>query len=70
MSAETQIDLIKTQTLARIVEITAEQKPSYDIGGQKVSWTEYLKQLQGTVEWCDEQLGTEETFEIEQQGYT
>ena len=44
-----QIATIKSQSLARIAEITAAPKPSYDIDGQKVQWAEYLKQLQDVV---------------------
>jgi hypothetical protein len=50
-----QIATIKSQTLARLVEITAQPKPSYDIDGQKVDWATYLKQLQATVAWCEDQ---------------
>lgn len=70
MSDLTQVQLIKTQTLARIVEITAEQKPTYNIDGQSVSWTSYLKQLQETVAWCDQQLSSEDPFEVHTQSYT
>jgi hypothetical protein len=59
-----QIATIKSQTLARIVEITAQPKPTYDIDGQKVAWESYLKQLQATVAWCDERIGAAEPFEI------
>jgi len=65
-----QIATIKTQTLARLVEITAQPKPSYDIDGQKVDWATYLKQLQATVAWCDEQLTTAEPFEESTQAGT
>lgn len=58
-----QIATIKTQTLARIVEITAQPKPTYDVDGQKVAWESYLKQLQSTVTWCDAQLSGGEPFE-------
>jgi len=51
-----QIATIKTQTLARIAEITAEPKPSYSIDGQKVAWADYLRQLLATVNWCDNKL--------------
>lgn len=64
------IALIKSQTLARIVEITAAPKPSYSIDGQSVSWNEYLAQLKETVAWCDAQAGTVEPFEVQSQGYT
>ena len=70
MTNLTQVQLIKTQTLARIVEITAEAKPTYMIDGQSVKWSEYLKQLLTTIEWCDSQLSAEEPFEIQVQAYT
>ena len=65
-----QIATIKTQTLARIAEITAEPKPSYDIDGQKIAWGDYLGQLQKTVDWCNEKLAGEEPFEFRSQGYS
>jgi len=63
-----QIATIKTQTLARIAEITAEPKPNYYIDGQMVSWADYLGQLQKTVGWCNEQLAGEEPFEFQSRG--
>lgn len=65
-----QIATIRTQTLARIVEITASPKPSYTIDGQQVLWSDYLRQLQSTVAWCDEQVAAAEPFEVTSQGYT
>ena len=65
-----QIATIKTQTLARIAEITAEPKPTYDIDGQKIDWGDYLGQLQKTVDWCNEKLAAEEPCEFRSQGYS
>ncbi len=65
-----QITTIKTQTLARIAELTAEPKPTYDIDGQMIAWGDYLKQLQETVDWCNEKLAGEEPFEFQSRGYT
>lgn len=66
-----QIITIKSQTLANIAAITAAPKPSYSIDGQSVSWGEYLKQLQETVKWCDEQLAAEAgPFEFQSQAIT
>ena len=65
-----QIAAIKAQTLARIAEITEKPKPTYDIEGQRVDWADYLKQLQRTVDWCNEKLAGEEPFEFQSQGYT
>ena len=47
---------IKVQALAVIADITSDPKPSYSIDGQSVQWSEYLKQLRATVEWCDQQM--------------
>ena len=61
---------IKSQTLARMAEITAQPKPTYQIDGQLVAWGDYLTQLQRTVDWCNEMLAGEQPFEVQSQGYT
>ena len=65
-----QIATIKSQTLQRIVDITAQPKPNYNIDGQDIKWADYLKQLQATVAWCDAQLNAAEPFEERSYGYT
>jgi len=65
-----QIQAIKSQTLARIAELTAQPKPTYYLDGQSVSWNEYLARLQATVDWCDRQLAGQEPIEIRSQGIT
>jgi len=70
MSDATSVATIKTQTLARIVEITASPKPTYSVDGQSVSWGDYLRQLQETVEWCNKQTAAEEPYEVHSRGYT
>ena len=65
-----QIRTIMTQTLAVLAELTANPKPSYDIDGQKVSWNDYLKSLQATVDWCERKLAGHEPFEIQSRGMT
>lgn len=65
-----QIGAIKSQTLAIIAELTANPKPTYYIDGQTVSWNEYLKSLQATVDWCERKLAGQEPFEIHSQGMT
>jgi hypothetical protein len=69
MSNREQIETIKTQTLARIAEITAQPKPTYQIDGQLVAWGDYLHQLQATVEWCNAQLAAESPIEVHSQGF-
>lgn len=70
MTDAQQIAAVKTQTLARIAEITAEPKPSYEIDGQRVAWADYLEQLRATIDWCDRKLAGESPFEFRSQGYT
>lgn len=65
-----QIATIKSQTLAIIAEITASPKPNYNIAGRQIAWGDYLKQLQETVKWCDEQAAGSEPFEIVTQGFS
>jgi hypothetical protein len=69
MSDNQQIELIKTQTLARIAEITAQPKPTYQIDGQLVAWGDYLRQLQQTVDWCLAQLSAQTPIEVQSQGF-
>jgi hypothetical protein len=65
-----QLATIKSQTLALIADLTTAPKPSYSINGQSVSWSEYLKQLQQTIAWCDAQLNSEAPFEIQTEAFT
>ncbi len=65
-----QIETIKSQTLASMASITENPKPTYNIDGQQVAWGEYLKQLQSTVAWCNEQLAAETPFEVDSRGTT
>lgn len=64
------IAAIRSQTLALMAQITAAPKPSYTLDGQTVSWADYLRQLQHTVDWCNRQLAGEEPFEVRSTGYT
>lgn len=71
MSADLeQIALIRSQTLARIVEITATPKPSYSIDGQQIDWSEYLRQLELTVDWCNRKLAEGCPCELRSQAFT
>lgn len=65
-----QIAAIKTQTLTRIAEITAEPKPDYEIDGQRIAWADYLDQLRQTVDWCNRRLAGEDPFEFSSRGCT
>ena len=61
---------IRSQTLSLIQEITAQPKPSYELDGQRVSWTEYLERLLAVVDWCDRQLANQSPCELRSLGTT
>jgi hypothetical protein len=65
-----QIQTIKSQTLAQLVELRADPKPTYSIDGQTVSWTAYLRSLEDTIEWCNAQLRGLEPAEVQSRGCT
>lgn len=70
MSDLTQVRTIKSQTLALLADLTANPRPSYTVDGQQVAWSEYLRQLLDTVDWCDRRLRSEEPAEVQSQGFT
>ena len=70
MSDREQIETIRQQTLAQLVELRARPKPTYSIDGQLVSWTNYIRSLQDTVDWCDAKLLGLEPFEIQSRATT
>ena len=49
MSDLSDLKVIKSQLIARLKEVTAKRKPSYDIDGQDVSWTEYTRMLREQI---------------------
>ena len=64
----TQIEAIRTQTLAQLQEVRANVKPTYWIDGQRVHWEQYVDALQRTVDWCDVKLRDSRPFEVASQG--
>lgn len=63
-----QIQAIRTQTLAQIQEVRATLKPTYWIDGQRVHWEQYVESLQRTVDWCDHKLNEASPYEVASQG--
>ena len=62
MNELSQIQMIRSQILNVLTEITCSPKPSYTLDGQCVSWSEYLNQLRKTLGWCDERILQLEPF--------
>jgi hypothetical protein len=65
-----QIQSIRSQTLAQLIELRANPKPSYWIDGQRVHWQEYADSLQRAVDWCDQKLVDYQPFEVRSQAVT
>jgi len=53
-----------------LADLRANPKPTYSIDGQTVSWTDYVRALQETVDWCDAKLIGLAPFEIQSQATT
>jgi len=70
MSDREQIESIRSQTLAQLVDLRANPKPTYSIDGQTVSWTDYIRSLEQTVDWCDAKLIGLAPFEVQSQATT
>ena len=53
-----QAKLVQTrdELIQRRLDIVSKPKPSYNIDGQEVKWSEYLKQLDASIERIDEDL--------------
>ena len=65
-----QLATIKSQTLALIVELTADHKPTYTLDGQEVEWTEYLDSLWAKIDKINGLLAAETITEIQSQGWS
>lgn len=65
-----QLDTIKTQTLALIVDLTENPKPSYMVDGQSIQWSAYMNMLKSTIDWVNKQIAAETPFEVISQGFT
>ncbi len=67
-SDQTQIETIRSQTLAQLEQLRADPKPTYWLDGQRVHWQEYAESLQRTVDWCDRKLHECDPFEVRSRG--
>lgn len=70
-SAAEQLERLMAASLARLLEISADPKPTYTIRGQTIKWAEYAAELRRTAVWCQEQLrDLEGPFEVVSQAFT
>lgn len=57
--------------ITRIVEVTSNPKPNYEIDGQKVKWADYLKTLQESLKKQNELIQQmDDLFEVHSNWYT
>jgi hypothetical protein len=71
MSDLTDLQEIKSNIIARLKEITAKPKPSYDIEGQEVRWQEYFDSLTKRLKDLNELIALEDgPYEERTQGFT
>ncbi len=73
MSAYTdKLTALRDATLERLAELRTAHKPSYNVNGQTVSWTEYGRMLREDLTTYNDLLkeasASEEPFEIHSQG--
>lgn len=55
----TTIQLILDRATDNLAAIMASPKPSYNIDGQQVSWTEYHDMLTRQIQWANDELRSE-----------
>lgn len=60
MAAIDDLKAARDNMAARLKEITASPKPSYDMDGQRVSWTQYQTFLLDGIERLDKQIANDE----------
>lgn len=55
---------------ARLAEITAQPKPSYDVDGQRVEWNDYFKALTDQMDKLTTAINGASIYEEESIGYS
>lgn len=61
---------IKSNLISRLAEVTASKKPSYNIDGKNVNWTEYAAMLRQEIANVNELIALESPFEFKSQGFS
>ncbi len=70
MSDFDHFQLIRSQTLNVMAEITSQPQPSYTVDGRTFSWSSYMQRLVGIVNWCDDKIAAGEPYEFRSQAGT
>jgi hypothetical protein len=64
----TQIEAIRTQTIAQIQDLLATAGPTISVNGVDVPWAPLLSPLRSTLDWCDRKLADYQPYEVRSEG--
>jgi len=65
-----QLATIKSQTLAILVDLTENPKPSYNVDGQDIKWGEYFDILTTKLEKINALIAAQTPTEVHSQGWS
>jgi hypothetical protein len=66
----TEIEAIRTQTIAQIQDLLATSGPTITVNGTEVPWAPLLSSLRSTLDWCDRKLADYQPYEVRSLGET
>jgi hypothetical protein len=62
-----QIEAMRDQTAAQIESLLATVGPTITVNGTQVPWAPLLRDLRGTLDWCDRKLAEYQPYEVRSQ---
>ena len=66
----TEIEAIRTQTIAQIQDLLATSGPTITVNGTEVTWAPLLSSLRSTLDWCDRKLADYQPYVVRSEGET
>jgi len=61
---------MRATTAAQIESLLATVGPTITVNGTQVAWAPLLRDLRGTLDWCDRKLAEYQPFEVRSQAET
>jgi protein-disulfide isomerase len=65
-----QIEAIRTQAIAQMQTLLANEAPTITVNDEEVAWAPLLASLERTIDWCDRKLGEYDPYEVRSRGET
>ncbi len=65
-----QIEAMRDQTIAQILDLLATAGPTISVNGVDVVWAPILESLERTLDWCDRKLAEYQPYEVRTRGET